>query len=197
MFRRTWTYEPPIQIAPLERQQFARAHPRAKSAEEPWVPVRHVVTRHLKEGGDFIARQRIDLRLRIVCGPDVAPEPQCWIPRQELVFDGLTENGAQRTRDPAHRGSLQALGPAGSHQLSATQSTYGGDGTSAKRRNDVLFEMALIEADRAGLQNSGRPARAITLLRARGEGRGGLSDFPAINSRRISPVIGCSGLLPR
>jgi hypothetical protein len=38
---------------------------------------------------------------------------------------------------------------------------------------------------------------AITLMRARGEGRAGLSDFTVINARRINPVIGCSGLLPR
>ncbi len=150
----------PIDVAPLQRQQLAGAHARSEghtaardtnpgtARAPPASSVRHLV-----------ARERIGLRFGIIGCPQVPPETERRIRRQKFVFDRLRQDRAQRPGDPANRVTLS---PFARHAVTRSRQSARRSAPPgvAKRREDVLLEIAFVERDGACLQRALRPRPA-------------------------------------
>jgi hypothetical protein len=92
----------PVEVAPLEREQLARAHAGPQPAQQPRRPFGEPLACDCDDVRGFVARERIDDRFGIVCTPQVATKAQRRIRRQQLVFDRLRQDRAERPRDAAN-----------------------------------------------------------------------------------------------
>jgi hypothetical protein len=88
----------PIDVAPLQREEFARPHSGAKPAEDPRVPIGEPHTRSRHEERSFVSGEWLNLGLRLVGRAKVLSGPERGVRRQQFVFDRLCQDRAQGAR---------------------------------------------------------------------------------------------------
>ena len=93
----------PVEVAPLQREQLTGTQARAEAAQQPGMEFRKPLSCDGDDVRCLVARERIDDWLGIVSAAQVPTEAQRGIRRQQLVFDRLRQNRAQRPRDAANR----------------------------------------------------------------------------------------------
>ena len=65
----------PVDVAPLQRQELAGAHPGAQGAQHPRMPARVRLGGRVHEMRGFLARERLNDRLWFIPAAQVAPHP--------------------------------------------------------------------------------------------------------------------------
>jgi hypothetical protein len=113
----------------------------------------------------LVARERIDDRFRIVGAPQVATQAQRRIRLEQLVFDRLSQDRAERARNAADSGRLQSFCATGRHELSTIGATQRANLTRSESREDVQREMAVVKVHRARLQRHLRGLHPVVDIR--------------------------------
>jgi hypothetical protein len=155
----------PVEVAPLEREQLARAHAGPQPTQQPRIPLREPLPSDGDDVCGLVARERIDDRLGIVGAPQIPAQAQRRIRGQQLVFDRLRQDRAQRPRDPADGRRLQSLRTARRDELAAVGTAQRANLTRSERRQDVQREMAVVEIHRARLQRDSGSLQPVIDIR--------------------------------
>jgi hypothetical protein len=86
----------PINVTPLEGQEFSLTRPRAERRCQDRVVPGMVRLRSFQQGTSFLRRQEIDL-LPSVARPDIPARSLCRVGSEDAVLDGVIENGRKRS----------------------------------------------------------------------------------------------------
>src|SRR2546426_10224003 len=76
----------PIEITPLEGEEFTGAHTSAQAAEQPWAPFGKPPPRDGNHVRGFVAGEGIDDRFGIVGAPQIPAEAERRIRRQQFIL---------------------------------------------------------------------------------------------------------------
>ena len=113
----------PIEIGPLQGQEFAGAQSRPQSTEQPRMPIREPVAGHSEHLHRFLFAEGIDGGLGVVRGAKIFAKTQRRVCGQEFVFDRLRQDRAERPRNAAHRRGLQPFSATRRHEHAAIRPT--------------------------------------------------------------------------